>query len=130
MRILLDTQCWLWIGAATRRLSSASRDILADPANEVLMSAVSAWEIAIKFALGRLDLPEPPHSFVPSRMQLSGALPLAIDHLHALEVARLPMHHRDPFDRLLIAQAQVEDIAVMTADQKFEPYDIQIFWAA
>ena len=130
MRILVDTQCWVWVGSAPERLSRVARDLLADPANDVLVSSVTAWEVAIKFALGRLTLPEPPHTYVPSRMQLSGALPLPIEHVHALEVARLPMHHRDPFDRLLIAQAQIEGVAVMTADRKFEQYEVEIIWAS
>jgi PIN domain nuclease of toxin-antitoxin system len=126
VRILLDTQCWLWMQASPRRFSRASLDLLDDPENELVFSAASSWEIAIKYALGRLPLPERPSVYVPDRMASSGVLPLSVGHAHALHVATLPSHHRDPFDRLLIAQAQILGLRILTADDAFEPYDVEI----
>lgn len=130
MRILLDTHCWLWIGAEPRRFKPTARELLEDPGNELMLSAASSWEIAIKFGLGRLPLPEPPESFITSRIERSGVVTLAIEHAHAFHVASLPMLHRDPFDRMLIAQAQVEGLRIMTSDERFAPYDVEIEWAA
>jgi PIN domain nuclease of toxin-antitoxin system len=126
MRILLDTQCWLWIAVEPERLSARARSLVENERHEVYFSAASAWEIAIKHATGKLPLPEPPERYVPRRVEALRTLPLAIDQAHALRVARLPRHHNDPFDRLLIAQAQVEDLTIITADPKFAAYDVSI----
>ncbi len=88
------------------------------------MSAVSSWEIAIKHALGRLPLPEPPQRYVPERLRAIGAEGLPIEHGHALAVATLPPHHGDPFDRLLVAQAQLLDVPIMTADPIVAQYPV------
>lgn len=95
----------------------------------MLLSAASSWEIAIKYALGRLPLPEPPGEYVPDRMRTSGVIPLPVEHSHALGVATLPLHHGDPFDRLLIAQAQAEAIPILTADREFDSYDVEVLRA-
>jgi PIN domain nuclease of toxin-antitoxin system len=129
VRILLDTQCWLWMQAAPERLSAAAREMIEDPEPQLLLSAASSWEIAIKFALGKLDLPLPPAEYVPSRMASSGVEGLPVDHSHALEVAALPDHHRDPFDRLLVAQARVEKLSILTADRQLEAYEVDLIWA-
>ena len=126
MRLLLDTQCWLWMAATPERLSRRARRIVEDTDNELLLSAASAWEIAIKHALGKLQLPELPERYVPSRMTALRTLPLAIEHAHALRVATLPSHHRDPFDRLLVAQALVDRLPVMTADTLFKRYGVDV----
>src|SRR3954471_11605866 len=99
MRLLLDTQCWLWMQAAPERFGSETTKLLLDRRTELFLSAASSWEIAIKYALGKLPLPEPPATYVPSRMRSSGVQGLSIEHAHALHVERLPAHHRDPFDR-------------------------------
>ena len=91
-----------------------------------LFSAASGWEIAIKYALGKLPLPEPPDQYVPDRMQSSGVDALPIRMEHALRVAQLPAHHRDPFDRLLIAQAQIERVPLLTADSQLSLYDVAL----
>ncbi|WP_420617682.1 type II toxin-antitoxin system VapC family toxin [Candidatus Poriferisocius sp.] len=127
--VLLDTQVFLWMHAAPERLSGPAKSRLTDPAQEVLISAVSSWEIAIKHATGRLDLPEPPAEYVPSRIASAGLAAVAIEHAHALHAGGLPMHHRDPFDRLLIAQAREMDVPLMTSDSLFEEYDVDIVWA-
>lgn len=126
MTVLLDTQCWLWWLVSPEKLSPAALATLADAGNTLLLSAASSWEIAIKHSLGKLPLPEPPEQFVPSRMARDGITPLAVQHVHALRVAALPLHHRDPFDRILIAQAQLEGIPVMTADPVFGRYEVEI----
>jgi PIN domain nuclease of toxin-antitoxin system len=129
VKVLLDTQCWLWMQVAPERFSSAAMALVRDLDNGLFLSAVSAWEIAIKYALGKLPLPLPPEEYVPSRLARSGVLALAVTHSHALHVATLPHHHRDPFDRLLVAQAQLEGMAILTVDRQLEPYDVTVHWA-
>jgi len=126
VRVLVDTQCWLWMQAEPDRFSSETRKLLLDPDNELFLSAASSWEIAIKYALGKLPLPEPPSSYVPSRLRSSGVIGLAIEHAHALHVESLPPHHRDPFDRLLVAQAQLEALPILSADRAFALYAVTI----
>lgn len=124
MKVLLDTECWLWMALTPERLSAAARALVESTDNELYLSAASAWEIGIKYALRKLRLPEPPMPYVPSRMRTLRVLSLSVEHTHALQVSVLPPHHRDPFDRLLIAQAQLEDLPVLTADRVFERYDV------
>lgn len=109
---------------APERFSSPARHLLEDRQHALYLSAASAWEIAIKHALGKLRLPEAPVSYVPARVAALGVLALPIDHRHALHVASLPPHHRDPFDRMLVAQAQIEELPIMTADPVFSSYDV------
>lgn len=129
MTILLDTQCWLWWLVSPERLGPRSRELLSDGGYTLLVSAASSWEIATKYALGKLPLPEPPELFVPSRIARDGITPLHVQHAHALRVAALPPHHRDPFDRLLIAQAQLERVPVMAADEVFDLYAVDVIRA-
>lgn len=124
MRILLDTQCWLWMTLAPERFSPRARALVENREHVLYLSAASAWEIAIKHALGKLHLPEPPVTYVPTRVAALGTQPLAIEHQHALHVATLPAHHRDPFDRLLVAQAQLDDLPILTADPLIGAYDV------
>lgn len=125
MRILLDTQVWLWMLAAPERLSKRSRALIIESSNELVLSAASAWEIAIKHSIGKLPLPEPPIEYVTRLMASTAVSPLPVYHRHALHVSTLPLHHADPFDRLLIAQAQLEALPVLTADSVFRRYDIE-----
>jgi PIN domain nuclease of toxin-antitoxin system len=129
VRFLVDTHCWLWLQTTPERLPPAVLSLLEDSANDLFLSAASSWEIAIKYALGKLPLPESPDRYVPRRMTASGSRGLAVEHAHSLRVAELPMHHRDPFDRLLIAQAQIEKLTVVTVDPQFRAYDVQIRFA-
>jgi PIN domain nuclease of toxin-antitoxin system len=108
------------------RLSAAMRRRIVDTGNERVLSAVSAWEITIKYSIGKLQLPEPPVQFVPSRMALTLTTPLSVELAHTLQVSSLPFHHRDPFDRLLIAQAQIEKLPILTADEEFDLYEVEI----
>jgi PIN domain nuclease of toxin-antitoxin system len=103
-------------------------NILEDAETTLLLSAISSWEIAVKWELGKLELPEPPERFVPDRMQRNGIEGLAVLHTHALGVANLPRHHRDPFDRMLIAQALAEDIPLLTGDDAIRAYDVEVMW--
>lgn len=129
MRVLLDTSCWLWMVAASSRLGPRASGILTDTGNELLLSAVTSWEIAIKYGIGKLPLPEPPEQYIPSRMDATGVTPLRVEHSHALAVSRLPLRHRDPFDRLLIAQAALEGVPVMTSDSAFDGYGVDVISA-
>jgi len=126
MKLLVDTQCWLWLSAAPERFSEERRRQFARSDTDLVLSAASAWEIAIKFALGTLHLPEPPSEYVPSRLRLTRTSTLPVSDRHALRVADLPHHHRDPFDRLLIAQAQLEKLPILTADPQFAAYDVDV----
>lgn len=126
MRVLLDTQVWLWMLAAPERLSRRARLLVVSSDNELVLSAASAWEIAIKFALGKIQLPEAPIEYIPRLMTRTGVTPLPVHHRHALHVATLPAHHRDPFDRLLVAQAQLELLPILTADRVFRSYDVKV----
>lgn len=126
MKLLLDTRCWLWMQATPERFSPTARQMVEDRDNVLLLSPVSAWEIAAKHASGRLVLPLPPQEYVPMRMKSSGVDALPLQHSHALQAATLPWHHRDPFDRLLIAQAQVEGLPILSADRRLEAYDVRV----
>jgi PIN domain nuclease of toxin-antitoxin system len=124
LRVLLDTHVFLWLLTEPERLG-AQLELVADRRNERLLSAVSSWEIAIKHGLGRLPLPEPPQRYVPRRMRAIGAQALPIEHSHALAVAALEPLHRDPFDRLLVAQATALDITILTADVAIAQYPVR-----
>jgi PIN domain nuclease of toxin-antitoxin system len=126
VRILLDTQVWLWVLAEPDRFSPAARARLRSPANRFHLSAATLWEIVIKNATGKLRLPDEPVAYLRGRLAETPATPLPITHEHTLQLALLPHHHRDPFDRILIAQAQVEGLRVMTADSQFQAYPIEL----
>lgn len=121
MRVLLDTHVFLWLQTEPERLGDRMA-LVEDSATTLLLSAASSWEMAIKYALGRLPLPEPPARYVPTRMRAIGAEALPIEHPHALAVASLPPLHRDPFDRLLVAQATIAGVAILTADPAVAQY--------
>ena len=129
MMVLLDTQTWLWMQTTPERLGGQAHSLINGPTTELLLSAASSWEIAIKYRLGKLPLPETPDRYVPDRMRSSGVGPLPITHSHTLRVAELPAHHGDPFDRLLIAQAQLDNLTILTSDRSFAKYDIDLRWA-
>ncbi len=128
MRALLDTHTFLWSNTADPRLSPVVRDLIEDAANEIVFSSVSALEIAVKYAKGRLPIPDPPVPWVTKRISLQGLYLLSIDVDHALRVADLPLVHHDPFDRLLIAQAQVEGLPILTSDVNISRYDVEVIW--
>jgi len=127
-RFLLDTNAFLYWTAGAKKLSVRARKAIENPDNEVMLSAISSWEVSIKHRLGKLKLPEPPHKFVPSRMSAHAILGLAFEHSDALAIALLPEHHDDPFDRALIAQALERDLVVITSDDRFEDYGVKVEW--
>lgn len=112
--------------AAPERLSKRSRSLVVSAENELVLSAASAWEIAVKHGVSKIHLPEAPDEYTPRLMARTGVTPLQVHHRHALHVATLPMHHRDPFDRLLVAQAQLEELPILTADRNFSRYDVEV----
>lgn len=124
MRLLLDTHVFLWLLAEPERLGR-HLGAVEHPDNELLLSAASSWEIAIKTRLGKLELPEDPIRYVPDRMRTIGAEPLPIEHTHALAVSSLPPLHRDPFDRLLVAQARDLRLRIVTADVQVAQYEVE-----
>lgn len=125
-RFLLDTHIWLWLQVSPERLPLQLVTSLQDEDNELLLSAASSWEISIKYALGKLSLPEPPRTYIPDRMRMSGTTGLAIEHTHALAVADLPRLHGDPFDRILIAQSRELQLRLVTADAAIADYDVDV----
>jgi PIN domain nuclease of toxin-antitoxin system len=128
VRLLLDTCTFLWIVGGAPELSARARQAFADPANDVYLSAASAWEIAVKHRLGRLPLPETPDRFVPRTRDAHGIDRLDIDEAAALHVARLPDLHRDPFDRILVAQALLGGLVLVTPDEALRQYPAPILW--
>ena len=104
MTCILDTQAWLWMLLEPERLGPSAIGLIKDAGNRLLLSAASSWEIAIKYSMGRLHLPQPPEAYLPDWMLRTGVEGLAVSHVHALRVAGLQLHHRDPFDRLLVDQ--------------------------
>jgi PIN domain nuclease of toxin-antitoxin system len=128
VRLLLDTCTFLWLLADAADLSPRARELIADPANEVFLSAASTWEIAIKHAIGRLPLPAPPDRFIPEQREAHGVDPLAIDEESTLHVARLPALHRDPFDRLLACQSIVHGLVILGPDPLIAQYPVRTTW--
>ena len=126
MRYLLDTRCWLWLQTTPERLPSNLLETLSDRSVEVFLSAASAWELGIKCAVGRLELPDPPAIYVRQAMRRIGARELPITHAHALAAAALPPLHRDPFDRMLVAQARMDHLTLITADRTIAAYDVDL----
>ena len=128
MKILLDTHTLLWWLTARPQLSERAREVIGDGGNEVFVSAASGWEIAIKVRLGRLTLPDIPERFIPEQLRLNAMQSLPILLSHALHVHSLPDHHRDPFDRILVAQCQLENLPIVSADPLMAHYAVQIIW--
>jgi len=128
MRVLLDTHSFLWFVLGDTRLSSIARSEIENPANEKLISPASYWEVAIKISIGKYTLPQPYEEFVHQAVDCNGFVILHIEPRHAAAVANLPFHHRDPFDRLLIAQAIVEQIPILSSDPIFDQYSVTRIW--
>lgn len=128
MNALLDTHAFLWWVIDYFQLSKTAKSIIADPTNTIYLSVVSAWEIIIKERTGKLTLPEPPEIYIPSRLISNQLIGLDVQMQHVLQIASLPDHHRDPFDRLLIAQSQIESIPLITADHLISQYEVNVIW--
>jgi PIN domain nuclease of toxin-antitoxin system len=128
MRLLLDSHVLLWFCEGNQSLSACARAAIEDPANEIWVSHVSAWEIAVKISLGKLKLTIAYEQFFPGAVTSNGFKELLPDFSHYRELLLLPFHHRDPFDRLLIAQARAESLTIITADPQFAVYKVPIVW--
>ena len=128
MKLLLDTCTFLWIVSGAPELSDRARTLFADPENEAYLSTVSDWEMALKHALGRLPMPEPPARFVPAQREAHGIDSLPLDEEAALHLDRLPALHQDPFDRMLVCQALVHGLAIVTPDRLIAQYPVRIVW--
>lgn len=128
MRYLLDTVAWLWSLEPVSRLNNAAREILEDSDQEVYLSPITTLELSIKMRLGKLSFPAPPRQTVPRLMARQGLAALAVTHAHSAKVYDLPLYHTDPFDRLLIAQALVEGMRIITSDRLFEKYTVDVLW--
>ncbi len=128
MRLLLDTHSFLWFIAGTDQLSSRARDLISDFDNEVVMSVASLWEIAIKTSLGKLRLSRPFEELIPEQLEQNDFEVIGIEMRYLSELLKLPLHHRDPFDRLIIAQAVTEQIPIVSRDPAFQKYSVQLIW--
>jgi PIN domain nuclease of toxin-antitoxin system len=128
VKLLLDTHALLWFLLDDPRLSANGRSLIEDPGNDLLISPASLWEIAIKISLGKYTLKEDFGSFVQEQMKENELTLLPIKVEHAAQVAALPFHHRDPFDRLLIAQAMVEKSPLVSSDKAFDAYPVVRMW--
>jgi len=124
LKLLLDTHAAIWWLSDDERLGRAAAAQLYDESNTVLLSAAVVWEVAIKRGVGKLETP----SGFASTLLSAGAVPLAVDFEHAAGVERLPPHHRDPFDRLLISQATIEGATLVSGDEALRAYDVPILW--
>ena len=128
MRILLDTATFLWEVSDAPEFSEEAREIFADPENEIYLSSVSAWEIAVKYALGKFPLPEPPLRFVPLQRKQHAIDLLQLDEEAALHLSLLPLLHKDPFDRVLVCQAVVCHLVILTPDELINQYPVRTIW--
>jgi len=128
MRLLLDTHAFLWWVNNSPKLSRKARRAIAESENECLLSLVSCWEMAIKISLGKLRLPSVIERFVPEQLAANGFYQLGIEFRHIARVAALSFHHRDPFDRLIAAQAVEEGLPVVSADPVFQKYGLKCIW--
>ncbi len=128
MKLLLDTCAFLWWSQGSARIPAEVRKLVADPANDVYVSAATAWEIAVKHGLGKLELPAPPDVFVPTRREWYDFKSLPFNEASALQLLRLPPLHRDPFDRLLICQAIEHGMTLLTPDRLISEYPVRISW--
>lgn len=128
MRLLLDTHAFLWWITDSDELSPRAREVMADGRNELFLSAASGWEISIKTGLGRIQLPKAPDSFLLHHLSVNGITPLSISMQHALHVLNLPDMHRDPFDRIIVAQAILEKMTILTRDAHIRQYVVPTLW--
>jgi PIN domain nuclease of toxin-antitoxin system len=128
MKYLVDTGVLIHNLIAQSRLNRRALELLADDSTALYLSAASSWEITIKAGTGKLLLPERPSEFVTRAIRLMSLQSLDITHSHVAALERLPNYHRDPFDRMLIAQAQTEELVLLTADHNFEKYPVETFW--
>ena len=128
MKLLLDTHAFIWWNSEPAKLSASALSACQDQANTLILSVVSVWEIQIKSQLGKLKLNMPLSEIIQSQRQMNNVQILTVELDHVLELQNLPYHHKDPFDRLLIAQANVEDVLLVSGDSVFSEYPINLIW--
>ena len=128
MKYLLDTSVFLLAVAAEERLNLRAKEVLAAPSSELYLSVAGSWEIAIKFALGSLPLPKAPSEYLPYVQRLWSVQTLPITQEHTFRAGELPAHHRDPFDRMIIAQALSEKMTLLSADRTFQKYKVDLIY--
>lgn len=128
MSYLLDTTVFVWLLKEPERLNRRALDLLEDQSQDVFLSSVTSWEVVIKFAIGKLTLPKKPSELLSEIFTNFVFQPLPITHAHSVAVGELAFHHRDPFDRMLVAQAKSENLVLLTADSMFEKYPVEILW--
>ncbi|MCK5379597.1 MAG: type II toxin-antitoxin system VapC family toxin [Acidobacteria bacterium] len=128
MKVLLDTHSMLWWLANDRRLSPLAREAISDGRNRLIWSMASSWEIAVKVGIGKLTLGRPLQQLFADIVSDQGVELLPITHDHCTRLSTLPLHHRDPFDRMLVVQAQGERLPILSADPKLSQYDIEVLW--
>jgi len=128
VKALLDTHAFLWWISDDPRLSEKAREIIADGRNELFFSAASGWEISIEAGLGRLEVPEDLQRFISDQLSRNAIQALPIYLSHAVHTGSLPVHHRDPFDRILVSQAILEQIPLLSADPRISHYPVEVVW--
>ena len=127
MKLLIDAHAFIWFVAGNKKLTRAARGAMEHDEAELYLSAATVWEMAIKVSIGRLTLPAPTAEYVADKLR-SGVRMLPVDWTHGAAVEGLPFHHRDPFDRVLIAQAKAERMAIVTGDPMFRRYGVEVVW--
>lgn len=128
MRLLLDTHAFLWFIDGSPHCSAKARALIEDVSNQRFLSLANLWEMAIKASLGKLRLAQPFETLIPQQLRLNGIELLSIEFRHTVLVAALPFHHRDPFDRLLVAQATAEQMPIVSGDTAFDAYAVTRLW--
>ena len=128
MRALLDTSCFLWFLAGSEKLIINARNFIINPNNEIFLSVASLWKIAIKVSIGKLELLQPFEELIPAQLQNNGIGLVAIELRHLSTLIELPFHHRDPFDRLIISQGVTEGLPVISSDNVFRQYNVDVIW--
>ena len=128
MKLLLDTHTFLWWILDDPQMSAKALDLIGDSRNNLYWSTASSWEVAIKYALGRLPLPDDPAKFLLAELGKNRIESLPIVDAHAFQAGSLPRHHRDPFDRMLVAQAQIESLGLISNDPKINLYNVNAYW--
>lgn len=128
MRLLLDTHAFLWWVEGAPALGRRAKAVVSNPGNEVFFSIASCWELAVKLSLDKLRLTQSFERFIPEQLMENGFSLLHVELEHVVRVAHLPFHHRDPFDRLLIAQALEEQLPIVSADRGFRKYGVSVIW--
>ena len=128
MRALLDTHTFLWWISDSGRLSKRAYEFIEKPSNTIYFSSVSCWEISIKSTLGSIQFPKKMESFIAEQISINSFEPLSLNISHAVNIRVLPQHHKDPFDRMLISQSQIEDMPLITGDKLISKYKIELIW--